>query len=83
MDIIMKRIATALFICLGVTSIGCDRLYDTPLDDERFNAGINDPAPQFYSDQYDPIKDEGQFWMPPSPSAPLVRIPGVPGLQKF
>ncbi len=58
----MKKILYLLIAC--VTLMSCDRLYDTPLDDDRFNAGVDDPDPKFYLDQYDALSDEGQFWHP-------------------
>ena len=59
----MKK--TLIFLAAAVISfISCDRWYDTPLDDDRFNAGINDVEPKYYLEQYDPIADKGQFWHP-------------------
>lgn len=43
---------------------GCDRKYDSPLDDGRVNSGKDDPKPKYYLNQYDPISDEGQYWHP-------------------
>lgn len=58
----MKKIFYVLALC-GLL-VGCDRKYDTPMDDGRFNAGIDDVKPKFYKDQYDPLQDKGQFWHP-------------------
>ncbi|NDV95278.1 hypothetical protein D0T84_10140 [Dysgonomonas sp. 521] len=43
---------------------GCDRKYDSPLDDGRVNSGKDDPKPKYYLNQYDPISDQGQYWHP-------------------
>lgn len=43
---------------------GCDRKYDSPLDDGRVNSGKDDPKPKYYLEQYDPISDQGQYWHP-------------------
>ena len=59
----MKRTFLYIFAMLGAL-VSCDRMYDTPTDDDRLNAGINDPEPKFYMEQYDPISDQGQFWHP-------------------
>ena len=68
----MKKILYLIILCF--VAFGCDRMYDTPLDDERFNAGVNDPDPKFYMEQYDQLKDEGQFWHPDA----LATMPAMP-----
>lgn len=89
----MKKIFCLLLLCAAAT--GCDRLYDTPTDDGRRNAGTDDPEPKLYVDQYDRIADKGQFWHPdalggmPAPqvstyglfnlSSPTRNNPDVPG----
>ncbi len=56
----MKKILN-IFLLGALLSSGCDRLYDTPMDDDRLNAGINDSKPVFYMNLYDPITDKGQY----------------------
>lgn len=89
----MKKILCLLLLCAAAAA--CDRLYDTPTDDGRLNAGVGDKEAQLYVDQYDRIADKGQFWhpdalggMPASPvstyglfnlSSPLRNDPDVPG----
>lgn len=58
----MKKIFWLLTLCAAAA--GCDRLYDSPMDDERFNAGVGEQSAALYMDQYDPISDQGQFWHP-------------------
>lgn len=57
----MKKIFWLLALCAAA---GCDRLYDSPMDDDRFNAGAGEPSAALYMDQYDRLADEGQFWHP-------------------
>lgn len=52
----------------------CDRLYDSPMEDERFNAGVGDQTAALYVDQYDKLADEGQFWHPDA-------LAGMPAAQ--
>lgn len=89
----MKKIFCLLLLCAAAA--GCDRLYDTPTDDGRRNAGTDDTKPKLYVDQYDRIADKGQFWHPdalggmPAPqvstyglfnlSSPTRNDPDVPG----
>jgi hypothetical protein len=49
-------------ICVFVILAGCDRMYDSPINDGRVNAGKDDLQPKFYLEQYDPISDQGQYW---------------------
>jgi hypothetical protein len=58
----MKKISFLFILC--ALFAGCDRLYDTPTDDSRLNAGANDSVPQYYLEQYDQLSDVGQFFHP-------------------
>lgn len=81
----MKRIFLLLLSIFALVACCCDRLYDTPLDDERFNAGKDDVPPQYYANLYDPVRDEGQFWMPdvmaPTPKLPITNF-GLFGISR-
>lgn len=55
----MKKLLNILL--LGVLAVSCDRLYDTPTDDGRLNAGIDEEKPKFYMELYDRISDKGQY----------------------
>lgn len=81
----MKRIYLFLLSIFALVACCCDRLYDTPLDDERFNAGKDDVPPQYYANLYDPVRDEGQFWMPdvmaPTPKLPVTNF-GLFGISR-
>ena len=59
----MKKI---LFFLISLSFIigGCEKIYHSPVSDGRVNIGANDPAPKYYVQQYDPVKDEGQYWHP-------------------
>lgn len=58
----MKYIYIMLSCCLILMS--CDRKYDSPISEGNVNAGVDDPTPKFYMQQYDPIADIGQYWHP-------------------
>jgi hypothetical protein len=82
-DTMIKRLFYLLAFC--TIFVGCDRLYDTPTDDSRLNAGANDSVPKFYMDQYDQLKDEGQFFHPDvmaaTPKMPITMF-GLYGLSR-
>jgi hypothetical protein len=59
----MKKIFF-FFLCCPIAFSSCERLYVSPVDDNRVNTGVNDPAARYYIQQYGPIKDEGQYWHP-------------------
>lgn len=59
----MKKILFSLLAGILIFT-GCDRLYDSPLDENRVNMGADDPDPKYYVEQYDPIQDRGQYWHP-------------------
>lgn len=69
----MKKIFWLLTLCAA--TVGCDRLYDSPMNDDRFNAGAGDSAAAaLYIDQYDKLADVGQFWHPDA-------LAGMPAAQ--
>lgn len=68
----MKKIFFGVLALCAAAS--CDRLYDSPMDDERFNAGVGDQTAALYVDQYDKLADEGQFWHPDA-------LAGMPAAQ--
>ncbi len=57
----MKRIMLAIYVLVSILISGCD-LYQSP--DPRDFAGDTENDKKLYIDQYDPIADEGQYWMP-------------------
>ena len=59
----MKKILLFLLSC-WIAFSSCERLYVSPIDDNRVNVGVNDATPKFYIQQHDPIKDQGQYWHP-------------------
>lgn len=58
----MKKILNIIF--LAAVLLGCDRLYDSPVDDGRVNSGLDEESPKFYMEQYDALADVGQFYHP-------------------
>ena len=60
----IRKFTAMILAAAPVFLTGCDRLYDSPMDDERFNAGIDDIEPQYYMNLYDPLGDFGQYWHP-------------------
>lgn len=55
----MKKILNIIF--LAAVLLGCDRLYDSPVDDGRVNSGLDEESPKFYMEQYDALADVGQY----------------------
>jgi hypothetical protein len=60
---IMKKILFVLFT-FSIFICGCERNYDSPINSNRVNLGAKDLPPKYYMEQFDPIKDEGQYWHP-------------------
>lgn len=59
----MKK-SIIFFAVAALAFMSCDRLYDSPVDDDRLNAGVGEEKPKYYMDQYDPVSDQGQYWHP-------------------
>lgn len=68
----MKKLFYLLSLC--AVAVSCDRLYDSPLDNGRVNAGVDEASPKYYMEQYDPVSDKGQFWHPDA----LAGMPNLP-----
>lgn len=57
----MKKIMIATFVFVSILISGCN-LYQSP--DPRDFGGDEENDKKLYIEQYDPIADEGQYWLP-------------------
>lgn len=62
---IMKIKTVACVLMLGMSVTACE-VYHTP----DINQGLDEEVPLLYSEQYDPIADKGQYFMPEMKRAP-------------